>query len=225
MDYPGFLIIALLSPFYVKLANRFNLFSFILFDALVSFVYLSLPRFEYEFINDLVSEAVIPAISYGVMFIIGYKVSRLHNQDVNNLLIFVSCLFITLVACYFYMEGRFVGPQTFKYPPTIYYISYAIVMIFILRKFISVLLNKLKESSMLGSFIKFISMNTIWIYLWHIPFAAFFHMDEFKANFVIKYAIALSIPLIVVFLQRKLVTYVTRNEPGYSRIVKDIFTG
>lgn len=220
-----FLIIALLSPFYVKLANRFNLFYFIVFDAAISFLYLSLPHSDVKLLNALLIEVVIPAISYGVMFIIGYKVSRLQSREINQLLIFTICLFAVQAVYYFFVEHKFFGPQNFKYPPTIYYISYAIAMIFVLRKFVAIFLDKFKEDGALGSFIKFVSMNTIWIYLWHIPIVAFFHMGEFKANFVIEYLIAFVIPLVVVFFQRKLVTYATRNNPGYSRIVKDVFTG
>ncbi|HGV3507582.1 TPA: acyltransferase, partial [Klebsiella michiganensis] len=66
---------------------------------------------------------------------------------------------------------------------------------------------------------KFISSNTIWIYLWHIPIVEYFHRYNVDVNFIFKYAIAVVLPVAITLIQ---VFWVKKTG---SATLNKIFTG
>lgn len=214
-----FLIIAICSPLYVRFVQNKNgysvafitlamlLFSFIIFQISLSFH----NRFLAHFLSDL----FFPAIVYGAVFILGYKVLSFNLKE--SKFIFVLYL-ITFVICFvsaYFVFGKFVGPQYFKYPPSIFYISYSLVAIFLVKWFFELTINTCN----LPFVFKFISSNTIWIYLWHIPIVEYFHRYNVDVNFIFKYAIAVVLPVAITLIQ---VFWVKKTG---SATLNKIFTG
>ncbi|MCA5570226.1 acyltransferase family protein [Klebsiella pneumoniae] len=78
----------------------------------------------------------------------------------------------------------------------------------------------MKRRSDLPYIFNFISSNTIWIYLWHIPVVEYFKKTNSIDNFAIKYLIALIISITITYLQASIIKTTTKN-----KLIRNIFTG
>lgn len=217
-----FLLIALLSPLLTLVANKFNGYSLsIVSMALLiisSLLYKTVPIGHYVIINSLITDIFIPCISYGAVFLLGYRSMSFTKKKVLfslsvNLFAFIVCVAINLAN----HEGL-AGPQQYKYPPTIYFISFSLVMTWI----IYVTFNKINVKELNGV-IKFISSNTIWIYLWHIPVVEYFKASNMNWNFAIKYIIAVVISTSITYIQVSLVKKITKG--NNKKMINIVFTG
>lgn len=219
-----FLLVAIIAPLiyfvHVRVAsNKKYIFVFLLvLLAYEAFRYFSLP-----YINEgawklvsIVSHYLIP---YGVVFAIGLRVPLLKNIQVT--IISLASLFL-LVLCgaviYFY-TGSVEPTQSYKYPPSLYYFSYAIFVSSVLWRYSHVIEN---VSSKIRGVMVFCAKNSIWIYLWHIPVVTFF-----KANFFVEYLVAFSFSVIIVYVQVVLVDVVVGRLGSYSlrKNIRALFTG
>ncbi|MCS4345501.1 acyltransferase, partial [Klebsiella pneumoniae] len=109
------------------------------------------------------------------------------------------------------------GPQVYKYPPTLYYISYSVVMTIV----VFYAIEKYLPVARLPSILFRMSSNTIWIYLWHIPVVEYFYRYNPSVNFIIKYVFAVTIATILALTQKKIISKFFSK----YRIMKVIFTG
>ena len=97
----------------------------------------------------------------------------------------------------------------FKYPPRIYYLSYAIfctLILWIIKNNLVYFINNI-SARILGD-LAYIGSHTIWIYLWHIVELQFCGIIESAFwRFAIVYVVAISITV----CQVKLIGMVTEN--------------
>lgn len=206
-----FLIIAVLSPFFVKITDGSNARALIITIAMLLLAsVLSLTGKGNGFVGKLLEQIIIPTLSYGAAFIIGYKWLSLQNRD--RIIVFLISAFVCLVFLMagFITTGTLSYPQDFKYPPSLYFIAYSFAVSIPIYFIISKVQIKGGWSS---SILLFISSNTIWIYLWHIPIVEYFNRNDSEVNFVLKYAVAFFIPALIVSVQVYLVKKaIIRNE-------------
>ena len=214
-----FLIIALLSPLYVNMV-KFKSGTYATIISLMIILISSAMSFleiRNKAIYHLLIDIIIPTLTYGAIFIIGYKcltMSKLEKSLSFSLFAFISIA----MATYAYLnKGIVLGPQDFKYPPTLYYASYSIAMSYLIMTLFEKLLSKKNH---LPLFCNFISSNTIWIYLWHIPVVEFFKKTGSIDSFAIKYLAALIISIAITYTQVFLIKKSTNN-----KLIKIIFTG
>jgi hypothetical protein len=76
--------------------------------------------------------------------------------------------FIAMGLSFYLNSGLWIKTQLFKYPPSLYYLSYALgisIFLWLASGFIVEILNKLKITNI----VLFNAQNSMWIYLWHIP--------------------------------------------------------
>ena len=109
--------------------------------------------------------------------------------------------------------------QDFKYPPSIYYFSYAIAVsmfLWLISPFSQTILESRKH---VNTLVMFIAHNSIWVYLWHIPGMKFLH-----THFLIKYVIAFSLAVFVTFIQVWVVENVLVNLSNSGRFKRNIRT-
>lgn len=115
--------------------------------------------------------------------------------------------------------------QLFKYPPRIYYLSYAIsicLILWILKDKVVFIINEISPK-VLGC-IAYIGSRTIWIYLWHIVVLGFVgNIDYTVVRFLVVYGIAIGIT----FLQVKIVESITENISNISlkKNIRMVFIG
>ena len=67
------------------------------------------------------------------------------------------------------------------------------------------LLVSLRKNTTLNPLINFIACNSIWIYLWHIPFVSLMAKMDIFSSWIVKYGVAYVGALCLYFVQYKLV--------------------
>ncbi len=165
-----FLFIALLTPpllyFKKKVTNNYIyagiiIFVFAFYNVIASKLYGAQTNItELGFLGDV----ILPIIPYAALYAYGLKL-----QDMSvKLLLFISAIAL-LIFCYmgfqYYQEyGDIIPTLYLKYPPQLYYISYAIFgtnILFLLVKYFY-------PGTLFKSLWTWISVHSLWIYMWHI---------------------------------------------------------
>lgn len=216
-----FLIIAVLSPLYVLVSKNLSGYgkSMLALAMLIVSTLMAKSNIEEhgKLIAHIMNDIIYPAISYGAIFIIGFSYLNFKNKEK----IFTFFIFFATVAAYclynYIVKGMIHGPQHYKYPPTLFYIAYAVVMILPLYFIFDLILKKQK----LPYILSFISSNTIWIYLWHIPVVEYFYRCNPSVNCIIKYTITISFAILISYFQ---VTIIKKHFND-NKLIKTIFTG
>jgi fucose 4-O-acetylase-like acetyltransferase len=113
--------------------------------------------------------------------------------------------------------GMLQPTQIMKYPPTIYFISYAL--------FVSYLLMSLFKKIDLkrNGAVEFISKSSLWIYLWHILFLTVIPLVMGELDWPAYYIIVLACAISVTFIQNRIVDFL-ENRNINSTVLK-IFRG
>lgn len=181
-----FLLVALTAPlilsFNQKIKNNLVYFASlgIIYLGYELLLWFTLP-YKNTWWGYLFTIIVYYSIVYSLIFAIGIRIpqlSKFHNLILC--LIFMS-IFSVLAFSYYKNTGTFVQTQTSKYPPSIYYLSYALgmsILCWLLVDKVAVIIGKLKK---LQAFILFIAQNSFWVYLWHVQFLKLF--EYYYASF------------------------------------------
>ncbi|HIE6169524.1 TPA: acyltransferase family protein [Proteus mirabilis] len=215
-----FLLVAILTPVYLFVINKFGEYvSFFIF--LLSVIFLSFLG-EKNLINYksfTITDIIIPAISYGLMFITGYCCVRSTNKKMLFFILVISAFLFSLT-CYY--NGF--HPQSWKYPPLSQYIFYAITISIILYKTVDFIYNKINSNS---AILTFIASNTMWIYLWHIPIVEHVIKTRMFNDYLIRWAFVSIVTISVVAVQYLMVKLILKyvNNKKISSVIKKVFTG
>jgi peptidoglycan/LPS O-acetylase OafA/YrhL len=161
-----FFIIALICPFVLKLSNKVESNIVFLVGFLISWlIYLLLLFFDKHLFGNLeyiYRNFILYGVGYGLIAAFGIRFKRFSNQQIIGVTI---CVLLVLIGfCLFY---HFAPTQKFKYPPSIYYLSYGLLVSLILYQILSV---RFIRSLLDNRFILFLSQASAWIYFWHIIF-------------------------------------------------------
>lgn len=188
---------------------------------------LSLDASRDSVVGKLLALVVYYVIAYGLMFSLGVRLSQLKKQEV--LVVFGTALGLFLVLGFSAAEaGRaFPDLQVFKYPPTAYYLSYAVAIASLLWLAIEPMLEVIKHFKRGEKFMLFCSQNSMWLYLWHIPFVEVFRSLDY-GNIGVKFFVAYSCAAFITGLQSKLIRLALipkLKSDGIRRNVKLILTG
>lgn len=219
-----FMLIAILSPIYIILIKRFGalrtIIAFQMACIALTFLYFNELFQNVALLKLIFNEIIMPSISYGTMFVIGYSLNLLTKK--SKFIIFILNFFLVVLACLFY-TGEFII-NTYKYPPTIIYISYSIVVSTLLYYFLSNIDCKKKPVVI---FIKNIAPNTIWIYLWHIPMVFLIENYLNDYHFLINYILTVTFSVFMAIMQRNLVKKITNEieNKQFSKFITQVFTG
>lgn len=164
------------------------------------------------------------AIPYMFTFIIGYKLIESQKRQALYIAVMSALLFAIIAAYSIVTSGLFNPTQSDKYPPGIYYMSYALFMSTAIYLASEKIVNILR-STFVWNFIGFVSQNSIWTYLWHIPFI--FMCLKIKTNFLTSYVITFVGAVTIVYIQVKIVKLITGKIHNKStiKIISSIFTG
>lgn len=219
-----FLIVALLSPLYVLLIKKCGelktVLLFTLMCVLITFAHFTPPYKDNKFISFILSDYFIHSVSYGLMFVIGYLASSLTTKKLS--IIFIIHAALLLFFCVFYFNNFRVND--YKTPPTIIYISYAIIISITIY---SSLQHFRLKNKIFALIINNIATNTIWIYLWHIPMIFFTKNYFSNYHYSISLIITSTFSISMAVYQRKLINRITRRikQSWLSSFVNQVFTG
>ena len=195
-----YLICSLLTPLFFYFNNKIK--SSKRKFLILLLVYVLYELFVFSGINEsnVIFEFIIAyAIPYGVIYVLG-MVSRKtsHVEDMKISIIFFFIFMISAV-CVFLIYNQIQATQIMKYPPTIYYISYALFMSFLLMGIFKMIpLKKL-------GFIEFCSSSSPWIYLWHIFFLYVIPLLFGQIHWTAYYMVVVTCSIAVCYVQNKIV--------------------
>lgn len=221
-----FILVAIAAPFLYQFNNRVSsnkLYFLILASLLISyeiFRAITLPHITsgYGRKISLVTHYIVP---YSIIFAAGLRLMKLDMRAALNLASCNAAVFIIIAIALFLHSGEFVPTQRFKYPPSAYYLCYALAVAFFLWAHSEALVLSVQRAGA-ERVMTFVARNSIWIYLWHIPF-----LQVFQAHFAIKYPAVLICAVSVTFIQVWLVETCIPSlfSDRAKRNIKTIFTG
>lgn len=161
-----FLLIALLTPLLKILEQsvRSNIL-LLLILAIVSALVTVAIRKQFGMDNFFVSNYLYYAVGYSVPFVAGLRVCRLNGKQLilfTGLLCACAAIFCGL---YIMGGGNALDINALKYPPQAWFLFYGVVMSLICY----IVCCRTRFSRHIPGLCRFVGMNTIWIYLYHIP--------------------------------------------------------
>lgn len=221
-----FLLVALVSPwlftwqqrtvndskYYGALAACFAVYELIR--------YFSMP-YIWQGTAELLSAIMLYLIPYGILFSIGLRLAQASKNQSYAIALLSLAMFLIAGAGLYVLNGQFVPTQELKYPPSIYYFSYALFvssLLWIHSGKIESMLEKLQVKNV----VLFIASNSIWIYLWHIPLIKNIH-THYMLKFFIVFITAVLITYVQTLVVSALVKRIDRVE--LKKNIKILFTG
>ncbi len=222
-----FLLVAIASPFLFSFCQRTTSHAKYLSVIIAIYVAYELTlSISKPFLNTyqgyFFEQTFLYLVPYAAVFAIGLRLPELNRNQLLCIAVAALSIFAIGAITLWVMSGQAVQTQNFKYPPQIYYLSYAIfvsIVIWILSEKLSMVLERFHISSA----IQFIARNSLWIYLWHIPL-----IEIITFSFYLKYPLvfagaALLTSLQVIFVKQVVLPNV--NSPSLKRNLVFLLTG
>jgi fucose 4-O-acetylase-like acetyltransferase len=221
-----FLLVALVSPiifhwhrktqsnkkYYLILAASFSLYEILR--------YLSLP-YIWHGAGEIFSSVMLYIIPYSIIFALGLRMTQATKNQLSVMTISSLAIF-SLIGAGLYVNNReFIPTQSLKYPPSIYYFSYALFISSLLWMH-SATIDQFLEKIKVKTTVLFIASNSIWIYLWHIPLIKSIH-----TYFLLKYLIVYVVAVAITYAQISLINHwlARINNVSLKKNIKVLFTG
>ncbi len=218
-----FVLMAIISPLILGLHKYFA--SDVRFLAALSGIYVFY-ELIFNFIQHfsitspllatLVNSYLLLLIPYGCMLGLGMVLTRMNRQSILAASAIFLIIFLTLTLYHFCVSGKFVATQSYKDPPTLYYLSYAIFVsmlaYYVVDKFLGNYFTLLSErESFLIKWISFVSSSSLWIYLWHIYCLHYWliiaqHLSPIATNFTVIFTVVTFTSIAITYLQKKLIS-------------------
>lgn len=223
-----FFMVALIAPLIFHLHRRIKSNIFFLSLIMAVFVFnevvnfLLKDSFAYGGLPELVEKTLLYALPYGAVFALGLRFLFLTRRQLIAITGVMGLVFITIGAGLLLTHGKFVPTQAYKYPPQIYYFSYAIFMsllLWMLMDYIMRIIYFLKIDDIL----MFMGRNSIWIYLWHIAILSIIDMPYY-----VEFPAVLFVSVMITFFQFILINKFLLSRitnPTLGKNVRVIFTG
>lgn len=222
-----FLMVALIAPFifyiHKNISNNFYYLCLVLIVLLINEILLILLANVLDSgAGKIIEKTIFYVIPYAAVFALGLRFLSLTKWQLISVSILVGSVFVGYSFWLTLTHGEFIPTQKYKYPPQLYYFSYAIVMSILLWSVAYRLLGLVRALN-LSDVVAFIGQNSIWIYLWHIPFVI-----AVSAPFYVKYPLILGISVLITFAQ---VSFLKRlllpriAKPSVRKNVAALFTG
>jgi hypothetical protein len=174
-------------------------------------------------------------IPYGCLCALGVALPRMNKKLLLKIIIIFSTLSLTLALCDFWVLGEFVQTQIFKYPPRLYYLSYAIAISVSAYLVIDNLLgqnNELpKRFSWITQCILFLSSSSLWIYLWHTFWLYYWNNFVQKSfpitnNSIVTFLVVTLLSTATTYLQKQFASQsiqTTRFGQRHARLITTLF--
>lgn len=224
-----FVIVALLAPFLYRWYKGNKSDTTLLLVILIGFAaYELLLYFARPYIyggrKEIVAGVVLYAIPYSLLFLLGLRMPQASQRQNVVLAAAAGVCFCAAAALLWAQTGEPVPTQAFKYPPSVYYLSYAVMISALLWIFSDSLWAGIARVGSLRQLILFMAQNSIWIYLWHIPFVETInaHPELIEVNFALKYVVVFSLATLVAAAQVLLVRNVLVPRVGSDRTKKNL---
>ncbi len=166
-----YIFIAILTPFALRLKASNNpsklstyflilFFGYLVYELLISLTHLVLP----VPISKSIDANLFTLLAYSLLFLYGLRLDELKKSKVLIIAGLSIIPFVAIVIYNFVTFDMFYQTQVDKYPPRLYYLSYAFCCLHI----VYLLCDKLLVKIIPVKIITWLSANSLWVYLWHI---------------------------------------------------------
>ena len=163
-----FLLIAIVTPFLIKLNCWFKgkgIYLFCSFILIVIFSQSILIYFRVGMNLFFIRDFIYYLLGYSMLFLVGCNMKGESTINQKKQTLFWGLLFFVFCIWYHYDTSLYIIPlNDYKYPPSLYFLIYGL---FVSSLFWLMLKKKGKLFS--SRITNFIGGGTIWIYLFHIP--------------------------------------------------------
>ncbi len=220
---------AIIAPLLLKINNKIGSNkSFYMMTILIYLTYEVLLYNSKQFLPGNIFKttelAMFFTVSYGLIFLYGVRLSSLNKRAIQSHLFLFLIIFISYLVIIFIQNDKFIPTQKFKYPPQIYYLSYALfisITLYYITKFNKIIIEKF-------NLFQFIGRSTLWIYLWHWFFIKLYDYYKIDFNFLLEYILIYSATIMLVYIQTKFIFLVASNttlQKKQSKLIIKVFTG
>ncbi len=210
-----YIILAIITPYALRLSKYQGSDSFYVFClGLIYIVYEVLAKllfsFNYDpFLLNIIKNWILVIFPFSILYLYGLRLRYMNKRLVFSLTLISLTIFVILSIVLYIKNGMFIPTQSYKYPPRIYYLSYAFFAVNILYLLIYNLKIKKDRTQKI---ILWLSKNALWIYLWHIYAYYLIHFNiNFSINFGVKFLFMVSIAIILTYIQMTYLNYLTRK--------------
>ena len=166
---------------------------------------------------------VVMCIPYAVYYMLGINLSRFSRKKVAYAGCLLMGIFTVTAVCLYINAGEYIPTSKFKYPPQIYYTSYALglsAFLYLCRNRIVIALRSIR----LLDFSAFVGSHTFWIYLWHIPMVDYMstRYDAPVTFFTVYFS-----SILITYMQTILVNRICASieNPTFRKNLKMVFIG
>jgi len=171
-----FLLVALMAPVTYSFFQRRHSDRLYLMQLFGIFVIYEVARFGVSAYlpgpaGQLVSLSALYLVPYSLVFALGLLIPEAKQRTNMLLALFFGTVFVTMLLALRQANGGYVPTQVYKYPPSLYYFSYAIAISIALWFVSNPLWRLINRSKVASAVVLFVAQNSLWIYLWHIPLA------------------------------------------------------
>jgi len=136
-------------------------------------------------------------VPYGVLFAVALRIPRLRAAQLTVLGVGAAIVFLVMGVSLYLQTGALVPTQKYKYPPTAYYLSFALAVSVLLWALSARLVHWVGQAK-LGTLVQFMAQNSIWVYLWHIPMLDWVSVRWY---WFVKYPLVLGMAVMVTWVQ------------------------
>ncbi|MEH1912112.1 acyltransferase family protein [Nostoc sp.] len=205
---------------FCKSENKFLALLFLIYLG-YEILFIKIGRFNLhnQIIIQLIDDYLFYLIPYGCLFGLGIVLLQLRFKKILFISGFFLTIFLLLTGFYYRTLGHFASTADFKYPPTMYFVSYGIFMSLFAFCAVDRICSKYNLSNnnhVLIRGIIFISSSSLWIYLWHIFFVYYWqtivvYLPKFASHFLIAFSVVTVGAIAVTYLQKKIVSGIIKK--------------
>ncbi len=212
-----FLICAVITPviyIFDKIKSDFIQFLILIIAYILYEIAIFNKINEMNIVFEFILAYVIP---YGIIYLLG-MISTKTSAKADGIISLIFLIAFAVSGYILYLNTGILQPtQVMKYPPTIYYISYALFVSFLLFSIFK------KANIKRNELIEFISQSSLWIYLWHILFLTIIPLINGELDWVTTYLVVVVCSICFTFIQNKIIDLITMN--GSNKNILKIFRG
>lgn len=159
-----FFLIALVNPIILFCSNRVkcNMNYFVLL-AIIYLVYLGIINVNLHLdgvARFIFENIILVSIGWGLIAAVGIRLKQLSRKE-----LLLGASSFLLIFIFLMIKYNFESTQAYKYPPTMYYMSYGLFVSFVLLLILDI---KCVYDFCDNRIVKYISLNSLTLYYWHI---------------------------------------------------------